>query len=291
MMKRGFKIKILVCITLIGVFQFGCEVVNPADPVASILDIQKFQFTSSPDHGSASEKLTEGWLYVNNEFLGSYSLPATVPVIASGDAEILIFPGIRANGIQNTPDIYPFYAEYALNLNLEAGETHVISPVTNYSSNAKISFIEDFEGSNLFVLDQDGDPDTKLILESTDVFEGDGSGRLSVDKDHPELEVWTVTKYEDIPLDGRSVYLELDYKNDILFTLGIVGSEGNSNGFPNYFYIFKEQREWNKLYIDLTDQIKVSQFERYQIAFRVVQPPGSELSHTVLLDNIKLVHF
>ena len=224
--------------------------------------------------------------------MGSYTLPAEVPVITSGESEIIVFPGIRANGIKSTPDIYPFYAEYRLEQNLTPGKRYEINPTTTYIDNAKFSFIEPFEGTNILVTEEDGNPMTKVVLDENVVFEGNSSARLTVSKENEDLEVFSITKYGDIPLDGRPVYIELNYKNDAPFTMGLVGSENGNSSFPNYFYIFKPQEDWNKIYIDLTEQIKVSGFPNYQIAFQVLQPPNAEQeSHSVYMDNLKLVHF
>ncbi len=160
----------LVMVVLIS----GCEVDGP---VASYVWIDEFDLTVSAGQGSASERITEGWFYANGEFLGAYSLPHEVPVIAEGQTEIQVFPGIKVNGIISTPDIYPFYARYEVDLDLEPERTDTIRPSTEYLNSVKFAFIEDFETGNAFVDDIDGNTETSLeVISGPDVFEGQRSG-------------------------------------------------------------------------------------------------------------------
>ena len=137
----------------------GCEVDGP---VASYVWIDSFDLNVSSGQGTASERITEGWFYANGEFLGAYSLPHEVPVIAEGLTEIQVFPGIKVNGIISTPNIYPFFARYEVDVDLEPERTDTIRPETNYLSSVKFAYLEDFETGNSFVDDIDGDLATKV---------------------------------------------------------------------------------------------------------------------------------
>ncbi len=283
---------------LSGVFLSGivllvssCNLINPADPVPAYLDIQPFTLSVGPGQGTADEKITEAWLYVNNAFLGAYSLPATVPVIAAGESEIILFPGVRVNGIASSPDIYPFYTTYEVTRDLVPAENTVLNPGIGYSDNATFSALEDFEAGHTFLTDLDGDPVTQIVLSNQDVFEGSASGYVELSPEHPELEVSTFLLFTDLPVNGTPVYLELNYKNNVEFAIGLVGVENNPPGIKDYFFIFNQKEEWNKIYIELTERLRVSQFPKYQIAFRAVYNESSGPVNYIYMDNLKLVHF
>jgi hypothetical protein len=272
-------------------FISGCEVINPSDPIPSYLIIEPYQLTTSSSEGSNSEKLTEAWLYVNSEFLGAYSLPATVPVLAAGQSEVILFPGVRLNGIASTPDIYPFYTTYEVDTVLIPSEKVVLAPKIKYSENVAFSAVENFDFNHPLLNDLDGDPMTQVVLSTEDVFEGEASGKIVLTAEHPDIQVSTILQYTDLPTNGTPVFLELNYRNNVEFALGVIGIEINPPGISDYFYVFNQQEEWNKIYIELTERLRVSQFQKYQIAFRANFNSSSGESNVIYLDNLKLVHF
>lgn len=278
-------------IMFLAFFMIACDAINPADPIPSYLIIEPFQLTTTENQGSDSEKLTETWLYVNDEFLGAYSLPAIVPVIAEGDSKIILFPGVRVNGISSTPDIYPFYSTFELDTTLFLAVKTVVTPMIKYAENAEFSAVENFDFNQPLLNDLDGDLETKVILSNDDVFEGAASGKIVLTQDHPDIQVSTILQYTDLPTNGTPVYLELNYKNNVEFALGLIGIENNPPGISDYFYVFNQQQEWNKIYIELTERLKVSQFQKYQIAFRANFNASSGETNFIYLDNLKLVHF
>ena len=278
---------LLICLWLCS-----CEVINPADPVPSYLYIDDFQVETAFDEGSNSSQLTEAWLYVNGEFLGSYSTPSTVPVIASGPSEIVLFPGIRINGIKALPDIYPFYETTTFNLDLIPTNVDTLRALTGYPSTTKFSILEGFELGNVFARELDGDPLTKIENVSDDVFEGLRSGRIRLSAEHPNFEGSTVTTLKEIPLNGTEVYMEMDYKCDIQFAIGLIGVPEVGEEISNYFFILRPKEEWNKIYIQLTEEIFASQFPGYRVAIAATHPNDFEGTESeIFLDNIKLVHF
>lgn len=283
------RLIILVCgITLV---LGSCNLINPPDPVPAYLSIEPFAFSAGSGQGTSSEKITEAWLYVNNNFLGAYSLPAEVPVIAAGESEVILFPGIRVNGIASSPDIYPFYTNDVRSLVLTPAESTTIKPVAQYSDNVTFSALEDFESGHPFLDDLDGDPATGIVLSNQDVFEGSASGFIELTPEHPEMEVATFLLFAELPTNGTPVYLELNYKNNVEFALGLVGVEDSPPGIKDYFYIFNKKEEWNKIYIEMTERLRVSQFPKYQLALRAIYSESGGPMNYIYLDNLKLVHF
>lgn len=63
----------LAVVLLIG----SCK--NEEEALPAYLKIEPF--TVDALGGAGWQKITDGWLYVNDKFLGGYSLPATVPFL------------------------------------------------------------------------------------------------------------------------------------------------------------------------------------------------------------------
>lgn len=281
------------CLPLLFVLS-GCDIINPEEQVPAYLDIKEFTLTTEVgSEGSASEKITEVWVFVDGVYLGMYDLPALVPVLKAGPTEVRLEAGIRDNGISATPDIYPFYEAYSVNLDLEANKTEIIEPLTAYTSITKFSFIEDFEDNRPRVFTETLTGGTSLERTQEDVFEGEYSGTFSLTReDRPVVEFATNATFSGLQEGGVFVYLEVNYKSDAPVIWGIIGEPDPIAG-PERFYDpgFSPKDEWNKIYFNISQLIFDSQLDEYQIGFQALLTTSSPDSANVILDNIKLVHF
>jgi len=265
------------------------------EPLPAYLHLEPFVIDEKG--GAGWQEITDGWLYVNNEFLGAYTLPATVPVLAEGECDILLFPGVKENGILATPNLYQFMDRYETTLTLNPPEITNIKPTTEYSATAIIPWGErgDFDASSdLQFVNRDSDDSTSFSLTSAGAFAG-RSVLIQVDTGHPIIEIAT----EKVPLPTtaeKEVWLELHHKNDMPFTLNLLSSTNNSSEFVQVVFLFNKSEDWNKIYINLTEFLVVSLQEEHRLDFRVslpkdIQGKYTQLAGKVMLDNIRLVHF
>ena len=272
----------------------GCD--REEEAIPTYLEILPFQLTTDyTNEGSASEKVVDAWLYVGTEFLGAYELPATVPVLASGANEITLFPGIKVNGIASRPEINVFYERYVTNLDLQAGEISTIQPVTKYLEFAEFPFIENFDSAHVIDEDEDGNPNTAITVSTTEAFEN-ASGHIHLDVDNIQMEAATSIRFENLPTNNSTVYLELDYKNNIAFAIGLIGHQANIPEAKQYIIVLNPKDEWNKIYIDLSGELAASGLNEYQLVFNAILPLNDAGGFDpeegdIYLDNIKLVHF
>ncbi len=258
------------------------------------LNIKPFQ-VAAPG-GESWHKITDGWLYVNGEFLGGYTLPAVVPILAEGDTEIQVFPGVKENGIEATPNIYPYLKRFTKNYNLISGQTIDVQPVTDYESNIKFAMgigRGDFDGgSNIGLENRDGDADLNFEISDNGAFAGKCL-IMRADTAHPIMDVATEL-IKDIPnLGAPEVWLELHYKTDVPFALYLLnGNPENGQGV----FQFNKSDTWNKIYLNLTQFIVSSGWRDQRLLFRLSLPRDEKGKYTqtectVRLDNIRLVHF
>lgn len=269
---------------------------DEAEQIPAYLRIQPF--TVNEPGGAGWQKFTDGWLYVNGEFLGAYTLPATVPVLAEGESEILVYPGVKENGINYTPNLYLFMKRYEATVNLSGPDQTTIQPVTAYDPAAIFPYEGrgDFDGSaSLQIIDRDGDTGSTFSLTTDGAYAGK-SLQMAVDTAHPTIDIST----EKVALPStaaQEVWLELHHKNDIPFTLNLLGSSsGSTSEYAQAVYRFNESEGWNKIYINLTEFLIAAAQEEYSLYFHVTLPKDqkgnySTLNGKVLLDNMRLVHF
>lgn len=283
----------LICLLAMGFLT--CDIINPEESIPAFLYIEPFTLqTNELEQGSASEKITEVWVTVNDEFLGAYQLPATVPVLMSGEADLFLEAGIKDNGIGSTPEIYPFYQAYETTITLMPDQTVTVSPTTSYDRNTRFALIEDFEtGTTVFqdtLLGNSG-----LQASNTEPFEGNFSGKIQLSTDDPVIELATIGTFTDLTDRTPFVYLEVNYKSDAPVVFGLAGSSGPGDVNVVFEPGFNPKATWNKIYFNLSGLLATSPYAGHKLALRAFIPTeNGQLTlnnATVCLDNIKLVHF
>lgn len=271
------------------IFANSCSLFDAEEPIPSYIYIEDVQLATQTGEGSSSEEIKEVWVSVNSQLIGAFPLPATIPVLETGEQNITIFAGMVQNGIVGIRDIYPFYERIEVTTVLEAGKIDTIRPVTKYVDDAVFVVIEDFETTNLISDEQDGNLNTKVITTTTNVFEGNRSGQIILSGTDNLIETGTNLFYEVDEIS--SAYIELDYKNDITFEVGIAGV---SNTYFEKFYKVGvlPSEDWKKIYIDLgTDMTSMirNSADEFQIVLRALHTDTTTTAN-IYLDNIKLIY-
>jgi hypothetical protein len=257
------------------------------NPVPAYLYIPSFSLTAKTSEGSSAQKITDAWVYVDGEINGVFQMPITLPVVEMGQHEISIFAGVRNNGTKSNPVIYPFFNTFIQKIDLKAGKTDTIRPSTTYITNAQFKIMEDFEKGNILRFDRDGN--TTLNFTTIDNgFEG-RSGQIILTKTNASMEKATTTKVA-LPNTAENIYLEMNYKTEAELSIGIIGSDPvtNISGTASYKITLFPNKEWNKTYINLTNEVKDLKMTNFQIVFRSLLPDSLN-SATILIDNIKLI--
>ncbi|MEM7104527.1 MAG: hypothetical protein AAF502_15430 [Bacteroidota bacterium] len=275
-----------ICLSLI-VGLGSCDLVNPAEQIPSYIHIEPYTLTTTPFQGSDSHRITDAWVGVDGQLIGAYFLPATIPVLAEGSTEITIFAGVIENGISATREIYPFFQEQITTVDLAPIEIDTIAPATSYRPEAQFVFIEDFEASNLFGDDLDGNPASTMSISSINPFEGQSVGRISMIDDGNIAAVGTAIRYV-LPKDGTPIFLELNYRCEVDFSIGIIGYSGGT-GEQVLKLTLTARDEWNKVYVSLDQEVIAIDADQYQIYFQA-EKASTENEANVYLDNIKLLH-
>jgi hypothetical protein len=282
---------ILTVFVLLGLFSgTGCNVVNPSEPIPTYVRIDSVGFvTKDQTEGTASQNISSAWVYFNNQALGTFKLPATIPIVMDGPGEVSIIPGIALNGLSFETQ-YPFFASVITPISVAQGKIIQITPATRYLESTKFQYKEDFElgiGNRFIEVNSEKAEDTS-IMKVTDgrVFEGGGSGYVQLDSKHPSSEIITV---DGFPITQGKAYLELNYKGTTSF---FVGLQTTKSGEIVYEYIggLKPKDTWNKVYFDLSAFTAKYQSSQYRIMIKTTLDEGLSEGY-VLLDNIKVVSF
>ena len=275
------------------IFMSSCELYNPAEPTPAYIHIDKFILnTAYLTEGSNSHKITDAWVYIDDQLLGCFELPATFPVIAEGTHSVKIRPGIKVNGIAATRSPYPFYSKHEQLVDFQAGTTVTLTPSVSYLATTRFAFLEDFEGAGVTIA-ATSNSDTSFqeiysITPDPNVFEGTSSGVAYIDATRTFFECATVAKYP-LPINGSYVFLEFNYKCNYEFTVSVI-AYGTSSSAQYTALNLNPSSNWNKAYIYLTPNVSGAfTAVDYKIAWGMLNSSGTD-SAALLLDNIKLVY-
>ena len=287
-MSRTLTLVVLVIL----LFSTGCDIINSDERTPSFVGIEAIDLETTGNEGTAAQKIEDAWVFVGGQEIGIFGIPSNVPIYENGPTEILVFAGIRENGLRATPEIFPFVERMEFTADLIPGEVTSVNLTTGYKSGLTFQFIEDFEAAHRLKTDIDGDQETEMIITTSDAFEG-RSGVMRLTRDNPLGVIATSDAFVDLPIDGSAIYLEMHYKNDVPLEVGLLGRLEDGSQVANLTITLFETDEWNKIYINFTPDVTGSQLREYQITFGGILPvaDASIQEAFIYLDNIKLVHF
>ncbi len=276
----------------------GCEIINPDEPIPAYIYVESFDFVTDPDQeGSNASKITDVWLFNEGDFLGAFPLPATIPILKTGLTSLTLKPGIKDNGINSTPDIYPFYEPFQVEIDLKEGKIDSLHASTKYTGNTKFGFIESFEsGVSVFNEIRIGAVENRVTLSEEDVFEGNKSGLIQLDTTNNFVELATGLNFSDLTDTGLKVYLEVNFKTDVPVFFGLIGYDAsNPSGKVLFQNGVSETQEWKKIYFNLSSVAIIQQYDFYKVGLQAFIPK-EEGKFTldkaqIHLDNIKLLHY
>ena len=239
-----------------------------------------------------NHKAKDVWIYVDGVLQGAYEIPVRFPVNTTGSHEIEVRPGIIKNGISSTRAIYPFYEFYKTTVNLGADETTNITPCLAYLNEGQalgeleVAWSEDFES----IIDLDYNIQTDTVVEPVsgdDVIQGNFAGGVFLTSKHDFFEMISPT-LTDLPTNGTPIYLELNYRTNHDFFVGLYLSDFSEQ---INLYGFRANDSWNKVYIDLSEPIRFNgNSTNFNIFLGFQKDPDIE-NVRLFLDNIKLLHF
>lgn len=281
----------------------GCQLIDPIEDVPSYIQIDSFRMEDNllADEGSLSHDIRDAWVFIDDEMIGIFELPAKIPILEDGTHKLTIGPGIFVSTNSLRRDNYPFYNAFIdENFNLIPGETQFVTPVSSYrtpENTYSYEIIDDFES---IVVQIDSFGGSQVAIEQTEdpryVFEGDGSGLMSI-KSTDSLAFFR-TPVRDFPGGGNLTYLEIDYYTD--FTLSIYGRAINTGLTDETFELINlkpttdEDGEdvWKKAYINMTSMTSgASNPSGFYIFFSVGLSQSSQRKDGFVgIDNIKFMY-
>ncbi len=281
-------IRLYLIFFLILISIAGCK---KGDKVPAYLEIPEMVVVSANGNDTITSRITDAWIYANDELLGVWEIPARVPVLAEGNTRLQISPAVKRNGMYDDRFRYPFFQLWNGEAELVKEGTSIVRPQIRYINNVDL-WTEAFEDAGM-QLSVTAESDTGLLRytpanDPDHLLNGTAAGGFVLDQQHPYIRAYTE---QDFNVTGGPVCLELDYSTNVVLTVGVLFSQNNSEQAQPFVYLVPTTEAtnlptWNKIYIDLSPifNLAISQRDLY---FEAWAPEGGTAK--VYLDNIKLV--
>ena len=269
---------ILLLLAIIGMGA-GCMKKETA-PIPTYVHIDSFQFTPSAATTINTSQITAVWAYYNNEPLGVFDLPATIPIIANGTGKLTLRPGIAVNGFNNFMAPYPFYRSDTSSFVAAPGQTINDLPKTTYYSSCQFTPISTFDiaGSQF-----------GLSSGSVHLIANNQVGEITLTGPNDTLSEDSSFVNFPIPLN-KDAYIELDYKCDVPIYVGLRADLAGVIFQKYYLGGINPSTHWQKFYLAVKDFEAQYKATNYNVFIKAVLPAGQSTGK-VYLDNIQLVYF
>ncbi|MDR0970819.1 MAG: hypothetical protein LBM25_00330 [Bacteroidales bacterium] len=297
----GNKVFLLTFLVFV-IFSFvGCNEFVGDQQTPSFIYVKGFSLVENPAinessvDGFQSAEISDAWIYVDNEYIGTYTLPANVPILERGKHKIDVRPGVKLNGIAMTRTEYPFYTYLSQDYDLVEGKTIEIDTIDiRYRDDITVfALTELFENPYLNFTTDNVSSDSNLIVKCNNldtVAYGSYCGAMYIGKDQSTYRIISDSIYSN---NYSSLILEMDYWCNVPFGVGLSGRYSSSSAvqYINAMTLYaNKDKGWQKVYIVLG---KVWQQMGYPNNFKVYfypQNPNNIDNGWVYIDNIKVIH-
>jgi len=314
---RGFFLVGIMVVSFMS-----CTKFKGSQEVPAYMCVKKWSFTTDyTREGAATEAITDAWVYIDGNLLGCYEIrpkvytvenptthnidtlidnSVTFPILQKGSHNVILYPGVKLNGIASTRIQYPFYKPFKINdYEFFPGKVDTVSPSTEYydidEGFLHFKLMEDFESPQL-KFTKTSTSDTTIVkasrFEDPNVWMGDlshsvYSGHVWLGDTIKSFCVATDPIY-GLPNQGDYILLEIDYKCDIDFEIGLFAKTKDGIEIFELVYL-RATDEWKKNYVNIGPTVTDNQDATYFKVFIAGEILDGEIAD-LYFDNIKLVY-
>lgn len=299
-MTRFSQFTFMSSVVVAMIFFNSCNKFEGDQQIPSYIRVDSIGFSCDYElEGTEDQSINDAWLYVNDQLIGGFEVPAEIPVLHQGNCKIEIRPGVKLNGIADTRAPYPYLVPYIIpEIMLVPDSTVIIYPETEYRSNTVFVWMEDFEDPALSLVSGNG-TDTGLYItspaNSPDAFldeYSEFSGKVTLDEENSYMllqsddgtgEGFVLTK-------GYFIFLELNFKVDIPVLVGLFIKQQDNSILKTPYIFLNTTKEWKKIYVNFTPKVlDAAGAQNFKIYFEASRSSSDPSTAAIMFDNIKLL--
>ena len=131
----------------------GCDKFEGDQTIPAYVHVDTTYFTTDySSQGTSNQNFKDVWVYVDDDLIGGFELPATIPILSEGPHKVEFRPGIILNGISDTRVPYPCIKPVTYeDFELIPDSIITANVSSSYLSNVQYVWMEDFEDASLSI--------------------------------------------------------------------------------------------------------------------------------------------
>ncbi|HYG51206.1 MAG TPA: hypothetical protein VD905_09905 [Flavobacteriales bacterium] len=273
----------------------ACKKWDKAEQVPSYIYIDHIDLSVNATQGTASHGIIDAWVYVNDQAVGVFNLPATVPILASGNQKITIAAGIKEDGLTEHRAKYPLFQQFVKNIDLVPGQIYNMTgadqPVVTYYPSTEVGiWYENFDDAAIdFNTDPNSEAGITYVYDTVNSFEGPGMGKIELGSGFSYARVITAQTFI-LPKLGNPVFVELNYNTNNTMAIGIQAINGTQFTTLDNTVLNPTNGEWKKIYVKLTEIVsEQSTADSFKFIITVDKDSGVDVVQNYI-DNFKVVY-
>lgn len=269
----------------------ACDIFDEEETIPGYVLINRIELqTTEATEGANTHAILDATVFADDQFVGTYELPAAIPILQNGNTRLNISGGIKNNGLVDNRIIYPFYNFVLKDIELLPDVKTPVNPdtVVTVEYFPDLNFeIEDFEDVGLqFEAEDEDNAEINVIAEPPEDVSRGQSLEVTLTPSNNVFFRRSTFDLNNLP-KGNPMYLELDYKGSVPLEVGIFTEDAPV--VKVFAGGINPTDEWTKIYFEFTNEIgfqtQNDQFEIY------LESRSSSLStEKIYLDNIKFVY-
>ncbi len=268
------------------VFLLSCRKRDIQDP--SYIRVTKPQMQVFSGQGTDSQDISHLDVLILENSEGIYAPPSVFPVLHTGRFKVECRPMIKwlaRDGLHT----YSMLTYSSDTLDLETLKVSELNPKFQYVSNVEFAWLEDFNDNDASLQLKSGTFDT-FYVRNDPKHSYDGTPYLHIPMGNGEqfFEIESKDLF-DLAMDGREVIMELHYKTNVPFTIGVFATSSSQIEVIPSVTPFDTEGEWKKGYVYLTDDIYLKGNDtRFRFFFRSANVEVTDPE--IFIDNIKVLY-
>jgi hypothetical protein len=283
------RLKFFASLSLIVLF-LGCNKPDPRIDAPSYLEIDNYQvLTDSSTQGTNNQNFTDVLILYSGQSLGYFPIPSKIPIPANGDKYLIIRPTIKVNGVSALRIDYPLFKGCDTTVSLTRGAIKKFTPVFKYYPTINFRFLEDFNATTTKMKPVNAADTFCFSIDTVQHLDGKHMS-MKLDAAHP---TFTVQSANAFPIPSTTAYLEINYKSNVAFEVGLIGANCQGCSFTSNDYRAagggNATQGWKKLYVDLTSLVRTPPtYQLYYLYFYAIYSSTVQTTE-IYIDNIKVI--
>ncbi len=307
-MTRKAFLFIFFAATMMALLMPSCKKFDGSQTVPAYIYIKEVEVQCDYfRYGANTHKIVDAWVFVDDNILGCYELPATIPVLKEEKHKVAVYAGIARDGIRDLRAQYPFYAPWEDSVILVKDEIVTLRPVFTYypegvDENMHVRWMEDFDGGTI-TIQATSQSDTVVEVyngpyawHDPEGIYSQKSGKVVLTSDTMQFRIANTEEFRDLPTGGSACMLEMDYKCSDTCFVGLMY-------FKDYTLTAEplvrlkptgdsgqEPVAWNKIYINIGPYLVDNETADYFKIYFGSWNPRNAGTQYFYFDNLKLIY-